>query len=190
MAAKRPPNRQATTSVRIIGGEYRGRRLPVVLADGLRPTGDRVRETVFNWLAPYLSGARCVDVCAGTGAMGFEALSRGAGEVTFIELNREAAGQLRTNQQLLGAKATILHGDARQHLQTQAHDQFDIAFLDPPFDALLWDQLITLLIPTMKLGGLVYIEYPKTTELKLPSSWHQIKFKSAGQVNYSLWQYQ
>lgn len=190
MASKARQYSAQPSTIRVIGGVHRGRKLPVILADGLRPTGDRVRETVFNWLQPYVTGAQCVDVCAGSGALGIEALSRGANKSTFIEFNTRVAKQLRQNCSTLELNAEVISGDARRVLAEQPRKHFDIAFLDPPFDHQLWQVLLQELIPTMKQGGLVYIEHPKTEVVEWPENWRQLKSKSAGQISFSLWQLQ
>lgn len=121
--------------VRIIGGRHRGRRLQFVPGRGLRPTPDRVRETLFNWLQRDIHGARCLDLFAGSGALGFEAISRGATQVTLVEQNRAAASRLRDNVELLreGERIDVLHTDALRLLRTPPIRPFDIVFVDPPF---------------------------------------------------------
>src|SRR5699024_11993053 len=122
-------------TVRIIGGQWRGRKIAVNSADDLRPTPDRIRETLFNWLAPRIQGARCLDLFAGTGALGLEALSRGAGHVTFVERDATTAGSLRQALTALdGHAAAVIHGDA---LNTAVFPQtsYDVIFVDPPFGA-------------------------------------------------------
>ena len=124
---------RTTNQLRLIGGRFRGRRLPFPDQPGLRPTPDRVRETLFNWLAPVIVGARCLDAFAGSGALGFEAASRGAGEVVLIERSPLVARQLQVNAQTLGAaEVRIQQADTLQWLAAAGHP-FDIVFLDPPF---------------------------------------------------------
>ena len=188
MASRTRQHSAQPSTIRVIGGVHRGRKLPVILADGLRPTGDRVRETVFNWLQPFITGARCVDVCAGSGALGIEALSRGAVSTAFIEFNAQVAQQLRLNCSTLALNAEVFSGDARRILADQPRNHFDIAFLDPPFDDQLWQVLLQELIPTMKPGGLVYIEQPKSVAVDWPENWRQLKAKTAGKISFSLWQ--
>ena len=123
-----PPGR-----LRIVAGEWRGRRLPVLDQPGLRPTPDRVRETLFNWLAPLITGARCLDLFAGSGALGFEAASRGAGRVAMIEKSANLVRVLRENRLLLDARQVeVIQADAGLWLAGQA-EPFDLVFLDPPF---------------------------------------------------------
>jgi len=136
----------APGQVRIIGGDLRGSKLPVLDRDGLRPSSDRVRETLFNWLQPVLSGARCLDLFAGSGALGFEAASRGASEVVMIERDRELAGSLAfTAGRLKIDTVRVVETDALRWLQSPPADpaqRFDLVFLDPPFASNLWDGVI------------------------------------------------
>jgi len=120
-------------SIRIIAGEWRGRKLPVIDVDGLRPTSDRIRETLFNWLMPYLSGSRCLDLFAGTGALGFEAASRGAHNVDFVESHRQVSQALSENIKLLEANAIVHNMAANAFLTRSATESFDLVFVDPPF---------------------------------------------------------
>ncbi|RKT43910.1 16S rRNA (guanine(966)-N(2))-methyltransferase RsmD [Thiocapsa rosea] len=175
--------------LRIIGGRYRGRRLPIPSETGLRPTPDRVRETLFNWLAPVIPGARCLDVFAGSGALGFEAVSRGAGEVVLIEQSAPVARQLEANARRLGAEETrIVRGNAIRWLE--GSDQpFDIVFLDPPFDEALWAPAIERLDGRgwLKPGGRVYLEAPARIGFPdLPANWDLVRDKTAGEVRYGL----
>ncbi|MDT8386058.1 MAG: 16S rRNA (guanine(966)-N(2))-methyltransferase RsmD [Thiogranum sp.] len=179
--------------VRIIGGQWRGRKLPFPDHQGLRPTADRIRETLFNWLAPLLPGARCLDLFAGSGALGFEAASRGAAKVVLVENNAPAVQVLLANKQRLDAGAVdIVHSDARQYL-TGAHGAFDIVFLDPPFDnpQLRLNSLHTLLqCDAIKPGGYLYMEMRKRDqEPDLPENLVLEKRKMAGQVVYQLYHY-
>ena len=121
-------------TIRIIAGEWRSRRLPVVDVPGLRPSGDRARETLFNWLHPYIPGAVCVDLFAGTGALGFEAASRGAAAVTLVDKHAFVIDHLQENIEALEAsQVSVHHGDAMRFLQDQPRNHFDIIFVDPPF---------------------------------------------------------
>lgn len=175
--------------VRIIGGIWRSRRLEVPQAEGLRPTPDRVRETLFNWLAPWLPGARCLDLFAGTGALCLEALSRGASEVVMVEKAPHVVDVLRRNLELLGARhAQVAAADATEYL-ARPHEPFDIVFLDPPFRSDLIDRGSRLLQERrwVKPGGLVYIEAPSQMEpLPIPPDWNLIRSKHAGEVGYHL----
>jgi 16S rRNA (guanine966-N2)-methyltransferase len=175
--------------VRIIGGAWRGRKLPVLEQAGLRPTPDRVRETLFNWLAPVIEGARCLDLFAGTGANCLEALSRGAAEAVMVEHARHVAAQLRQNVATLNALgAEVVETDALDYLK-RAVQPFDIIFLDPPFASDLIARCSALIEERgwLKPGGLVYVEAPRAMQpLPLPASWETAKSKQAGQVGYHL----
>jgi len=175
-------------SLRIIGGAWRSRRLEFPESPGLRPTPDRVRETVFNWLAPYLPGATCLDLFAGSGAFGFEALSRGAARVVFVEKNTEAIAALRRNGELLRTtQAEIAHADALVFLNGPVA-AFDIVFLDPPYaSGLLASCLQRLAVGEwVKPGGLVYLENREGEAVMLPAGWRMLRSKTAGQVGYHL----
>ncbi len=174
--------------MRIIGGRWRGRRLRIMPGDANRPTPDRVRETLFNWLAPYIEGLRCLDLYAGTGSLGIEALSRGAAEVCFVERQREAYGQLREVLRVLGCSSSrVLLLDAGKYLESTS-EPFDLVFLDPPFDGTDRANLCTLLERGwLAPGGFVYFELSRQSELpKLPSGWEIVREKTAGQVRFAL----
>lgn len=176
-------------SLRIIGGQWRGRRLPVPDRTGLRPTSDRVRETLFNWLAPVLPGARCLDLFAGTGALGFEAASRGAGEVLMIERDRMAAAGLRANRNLLAAsQVSVQQADALQWLR-RGGSALDIVFLDPPFAQNLLAPALHALgeHAWLKPSTLIYLELARDQDMPvLPRGWVLSRDKTAGQVRYAL----
>jgi 16S rRNA (guanine966-N2)-methyltransferase len=175
--------------IRIIGGRWRSRKLPVPEAVGLRPTPDRVRETLFNWLTPYLPGARCVDLFAGTGALCLEALSRGAGAVVMVEQSAAVAQGLRRNLATLGAQnAEVVCADALAFL-AGAPRVFDIVFLDPPFKSDLIARCAALLEPRgwVRAGSLVYVEAPRHLDaLPVPPGWELLRSKRAGEVGYHL----
>jgi 16S rRNA (guanine966-N2)-methyltransferase len=156
----------APGSVRIIGGRWRGTRLPVVAAAGLRPTSDRARETLFNWLQPALPGARVLDLFAGSGALGLEALSRGAGEALLVERDRDAAESLRQTIARLHAndEAQVVVADALAFLRAPLHGRFDIVFLDPPFAASLWPAVFDALAPWLADDAWLYVESPAGME--------------------------
>lgn len=193
----RQSDHQARQSrVRIIGGRWRSRLLGFPIVEGLRPTGDRVRETLFNWLTPYLPNSRCLDAFAGSGALGFEALSRGAGEVVFCENSPEAASALEQNKRLLNAEhAHILKGDTVQTLAVlgraaaDTHQQFDIVFLDPPFSAHLHQKSVELLSQYGLIAPqcLLYLEKPVTESLTPGLEWQLFREKQTGSVCYQLW---
>lgn len=185
---KQPKKTQPAPSkqqLRIIAGQWRGRKLPILTADGLRPTGDRLRETLFNWLTPYLPGARCLDLFAGTGALGLEALSRGADSVTMIESQREVAAQLRSNCATLKAdRAELVEASALRWLDQVPQQAYDVLFIDPPFSANLWQQVIDQLEQRAFLAdeAFIYVETPKPCELTPPANWTLFRSKAAGAV--------
>lgn len=176
--------------IRIIGGRWRSRRLPVAASAGLRPTPDRVRETLFNWLAPWIEGARCVDLFAGTGALCLEALSRGAAEVVMVERGLEARRQLEANVAALGAEGARVVGlDALEYLAGRPAP-VDIVFLDPPFadaEGLIRACSERLARGWLCPGALIYVEAPRgLAPLPLPSAWEPLKHGTAGQVGHHL----
>lgn len=188
---KKQQNKKPTSgSIRIIAGKHRGRKLPVLDAEGLRPTTDRVKETVFNWLMPYLHEANCLDCFAGAGSLGFEALSRGAAQVHLIELNKVAAKQLLANKLLLKAdNITVNNVDVLNFLKTQTQQSFDLVFIDPPFRQNLVTQTCELLENGwLAEQALIYVETEAEGDQTIPSNWQLLKEKIAGQVAYRLYQ--
>lgn len=159
--------------VRLIGGRWRGTRLPVADAEGLRPTGDRVRETLFNWLMPVLPGARVLDLFAGSGALGLEAVSRGAASALLVERDPALARGLReTVSRLEGAGAvTVVQADAVAWLGQAPVAGFDIAFVDPPFGAGLWAPALEALAPAMAPEAWLYVESPADVPARVPPGW-------------------
>ena len=178
-------------SLRIIGGVHRGRRLHFIAPEGLRPTTDRVRETLFNWLHRYVPGARVLDLFAGSGALGFEAASRGAVDVVMVESNRKAAEALLNNAKLLQSDENsikVFNMDARKFL-LQDEKPFDIVFLDPPFRKQLLQPSIDLLESNsfLKPSAMIYLEQGgEEEEVQLPGNWEVLRDKRAGQVRYQL----
>jgi 16S rRNA (guanine966-N2)-methyltransferase len=177
--------------LRIIGGSWRGRRLRFPPNAGIRPTPDRVRETLFNWLGPRVAGSRCLDLFAGSGALGLEALSRGAAHVTFVETDAVSVRELRARLAEWGAAgAQVEHSDALRFLGSRAAVPFDIVFLDPPFDSpSLLAQSGVLLEERHWLGAraLIYVETDASRGLPpLPQAWEVTKAKQAGAVGYHL----
>jgi len=184
-------NKKATSgSIRIIAGKHRGRKLPVLMAEGLRPTTDRVKETLFNWLMPYIHGTNCLDCFAGAGSLGFEALSRGAAKVNLIELNKAAAKQLLANKQLLKSDDVVVcNANVLDFLKTPTSNKFDVVFIDPPFRQNLISQTCELLESAwLTEQALVYVEMEAEGDQQLPSNWLLLKEKIAGQVAYRLYQ--
>ncbi|WP_108470761.1 16S rRNA (guanine(966)-N(2))-methyltransferase RsmD [Rhodanobacter thiooxydans] len=179
----------AAGRIRIIGGSLRNSRLDVPDLSGLRPTPERVRETLFNWLAPVIDGARCLDLCAGTGALGIEALSRGAASVQFVERDARAAQALRANLARLKTEAGQLAVlDAGLFLQGAAHP-YDLVFLDPPFALELWPALARQLEQGGWLAarGLIYVESPRGLAPALPPNWQLHREGQAGEVRFALY---
>lgn len=182
---------KGSNQLRIIGGLWRGRKLGFPDVDGLRPTGDRIRETLFNWLAPDIQGAHCLDLFAGSGALGLEALSRGAHSSLLLEKHAAAAQQLKHNLQLLQAdNGRVEQVDSLQWLkQQQPPHSFDIAFIDPPFALDLWEPIAAALEAQAWLSedAVIYLEAPRDAQLQLPANWQLHRDKQAGQVSYRLY---
>ena len=177
-------------SVRIIGGQWRGRRVPVPDIEGLRPSGDRCRETLFNWLQPFLHNAKCVDLFAGTGVMGLEAVSRGAASAVLVEKSRVAANSLRQSVEMLEAKqVAVIEADALSWLAQQAPSSIDIIFVDPPFSLNIAEKVMASLVQTQALrsGGLVYLESAAPDPAPAPGpGWEVLKEKRLGDVRMQL----
>ena len=177
--------------MRIIGGRWRGRRLPVADAPGLRPTPDRVRETLFNWLGPVIAGARCLDLFAGSGALGLEAASRGAGRVVMVESHHALARALREQASRLAAdNVEVVHADALEWLAAAPPQTFDIVFLDPPFEQGLIGRALTTLIDRRRLndGALLYVESEAGLETD-HALLQKVRHDRAGQVQYGLFEF-
>lgn len=187
------PQKKQPGSFRVIGGEWRSRRLYFPVVDGLRPTTDRVRETLFNWLSSRLPAAKVVDLFSGSGALGLEALSRGAISLVAIERDREVSLALKENLKLLkfSGEAVVVNTDAIQWLESGQINDVDILFLDPPFRTDLLDRALICLekLSALKAGTLVYLEVEKEKKgLSIPVNWTLIKEKQAGQVSYRLYE--
>ncbi|HEX7237147.1 MAG TPA: 16S rRNA (guanine(966)-N(2))-methyltransferase RsmD [Gammaproteobacteria bacterium] len=181
----KPSARHVQGRVRIIAGEWRGRRIEIPDGTAVRPTPDRVRETVFNWLREVLAGARCLDLFAGTGALAFEALSRGAAEAWLVEQDAKLVEALRTTAEKLGAAPRIVRRDALAFLREPPAARFDVVFLDPPYAAPL-DPLLAELPPWLDARALVYIERPRSEGLPNVPSAEWIRTSHAGAVEYGL----
>jgi 16S rRNA (guanine966-N2)-methyltransferase len=190
--AKKTPN-QAPESVQIIAGKWRSRLLKFTATEGLRPTGSRIRETLFNWLAPSIEGARCLDLFAGSGALCFEALSRGAKHCVALENNRSAISHLNSNKALLDvADLRIVATDTLTFLEKNTErSQFDVVFLDPPFEKKLHSNVVQLLTEGMWLAknALIYCELPLAEPQPMPPNWQLLKDKTAGNVRFCLFTY-
>ncbi|CAG4891085.1 16S rRNA (guanine(966)-N(2))-methyltransferase RsmD [Paraburkholderia saeva] len=183
---------KAPHAIRIIGGDWKRTPLPVLDLDGLRPTPDRVRETLFNWLGQRLEGLRCLDLFAGSGALGFEAASRGAARVLMVERNGRAAAQLRANQAKLAARAIeIAEADALRLGASLAPGSFDVVFLDPPFETDLLARALTLAVPLVSIGGFLYVEAAEALDIaqtEALAGWTIVRQGKAGAVHYHLLQ--
>lgn len=173
--------------MRIIGGEYCGRILRFPASVQLRPTPDRVRETIFNWLGQDLTGRTCLDLFAGSGALGFEAASRNAADVVMVEQDRNTFAALQENQRLLGAGRTqLVNRNAIEFLGKEAR-RYDVIFLDPPYDFGKTEELFTHLPAILAVGGMVYREGPRF--LAESGQWVSYRQAKAGAVHYQLLQY-
>lgn len=181
------------STLRIIGGQWRGRKISFPAVDGLRPTPDRVRETLFNWLQPHIAGARCLDLYSGSGALGLEALSRGAASCAFVDRDSQVVRQIGENLKLLDSgDGELIHASADQWLSLQngaLRKPFDIVFMDPPFNQgkVAGDCAALVSAGLLAENAIVYIE----TESRLsdpgtPASWHEHRQKKAGRVSYRL----
>jgi 16S rRNA (guanine966-N2)-methyltransferase len=182
--------RRQQGQLRIIGGEWRSRRIRFVTESDIRPTPDRVRETLFNWLQQAVPGARCLDLYAGSGALGFEALSRGAAHVTFVDQDVRVIQQLQANIELLAAgNAETVWSPAQEYLQGKGGASFDVVFLDPPYR----EHALAAACEQLERSGLlaatawIYLEADAAeTPPALPAGWHYLHNRSAGQVGYHL----
>jgi 16S rRNA (guanine966-N2)-methyltransferase len=186
-------NNLSSGQVRIISGQWRSRKLPIHDLEGLRPTTDRVRETLFNWLASDIRGARVLDCFAGSGALSLEALSRYASFAQMFELQKNAASQLTKNLATLNCStASVVQGDSLKLLAKGAGQGFDVVFIDPPFRKGLAPKTIELLMQHEWLNdnALIYLETEsEISDLVIPASWQPLKEKIAGQLTYRLYQY-
>lgn len=184
-----PPRSSTAGRIRVIGGTLRNSRIEVAGVAGLRPTPERVRETLFNWLAPTIEGARCLDLCAGTGALGIEALSRGAGSAWFVEPDGVAVQALRQNLARLKVTATQVTAMDAQIFLRHPSQPMDLVFMDPPFALDLW----TALASGLEQGGwlasdaLIYVECPRAISPTLPPCWNLHREGDAGEVRFALY---
>lgn len=186
---RKTPHSSSAGQIRIIGGQWRGRKLPVPNSEGLRPTTDRVRETLFNWLAPVIQGARCLDCFAGSGALGLEALSRYAESATLLEYQRPVAQQLEKNLALLNGNGSVINTNALTWLEGKG-SPFDVVFLDPPFRQGLLTETMTLLEQQGWLAdeAWIYVEAEaESAATEVPVTWKLHREKVAGQVAYRLY---
>jgi len=186
--SRRPRAGKGENRLRIIGGQWRGRKVSFPDVEGLRPSPDRVRETLFNWLAPVIEGARCLDLFSGSGALGLEALSRGAASAVLVERDARVVASLREQITLLGADgARLMQADALQFLNGTP-EPFDVVFLDPPYRrGLLAPCCARLAEGWLAPGARIYVEAETELEpLPLPANWELLRSKRAGQVGYHL----
>jgi 16S rRNA (guanine966-N2)-methyltransferase len=174
-------------TLRVIGGKYRSRQIRVPARPGLRPTPDRVRETLFNWLGQDLDGLACLDLYAGSGALGFEAASRGAAPVVLVEKDRAIVAELERSRAALDAtQVAIVSGDAAAWLARE-RGHYDVVFLDPPFRQNAVPAILGNLPPRLKPGARVYVESEAPIDVAAP--WTELKRARAGQVSYQLLQW-
>ena len=183
------PAAGAVGQVRIVGGRWRNTRLDVPQLPGLRPTSDRVRETLFNWLMPQLPGARVLDLFAGSGALGLEAVSRGAASATLVERDPQLAGALSAVVGRLGAadQVAVVQADALRWLQQTPALQADVAFVDPPFADALWQGVIEHLPRHLGPAAWLYLETPADVRPGLPSEWMLHREGSTREVRFALY---
>ena len=190
MARAKRPGQTLPGRLRIVAGKWRSRLLQIIDEPGLRPTSERIRETLFNWLRPVTEGAGCLDLFAGTGALGIEALSRGAAFVVFVEKSAKLAAAIRKNlEELESMHAAVIQQDAMDYLRSAKPVPFDIVFLDPPFDAELLSEACSILQKRDLLAenAIVYLERSKDSDKPaLPAGWAVTQEKVAGKVSYSL----
>ena len=179
---------QQKNNVRLIAGQWRGRNISFLDAEGLRPTPDRVRETLFNWLQAIIPGAVCVDCFAGSGALGFEAASRGAEKVILVDSNPDVIRQLQKNKKILNADSVEVISSAALDYLKQSKTQADIFFLDPPFASHLLQPALDKIVESdlLKLRGFLYLEYQKENIPRLPDQYNWHRQKQTGDVGYGL----
>ncbi|WP_305804589.1 16S rRNA (guanine(966)-N(2))-methyltransferase RsmD [Stenotrophomonas sp. YIM B06876] len=189
MSRGKPPAASALGQVRIVGGRWRNTRLPVPDLPGLRPTSDRVRETLFNWLMPKLPGARVLDLFAGSGALGLEAVSRGAASAVLVERDPQLVAGLRAVAARLGAAAQleVVAADALRWLETPSTAPADLVFVDPPFADGLWPQVIELLPRHLAADAWLYVEAPLQALPALPGQWLLHREGATREVAYALY---
>ncbi|MGQ0501042.1 MAG: 16S rRNA (guanine(966)-N(2))-methyltransferase RsmD [Panacagrimonas sp.] len=175
--------------LRIVGGHWRSRIIEFDTESGVRPTPDRVRQTLFDWLAPNIEGARGLDLFAGSGALGLEALSRGAAQVDFVEQSPTEATAIRTALQMLDAtdRATVFNADARAWIaQSARREPYEIVLLDPPYASNLLAPTLLALRTLLKPLNRIYVEWPAGQRLELPAGYAWLREKKAGQVSFGL----
>ncbi len=179
---------KAANQLRIIGGRWRGRKIQFPAVPGIRPSPDRVRETLFNWLQFHIAGRRCLDLFAGSGALGLEALSREAAEVCWVDNEAAVEKYLRQTLATLGGAGRVVRADVVEWLATSPSQPFDVVFCDPPFHRQLAQPVMEALTAGGWLvpGGRLYLETEKEWPAEFPPGWEVLKEKQAGQVAYRL----
>lgn len=181
-------NKNPPGQVRIIGGTLRGSKLPVHEVPGLRPSGDRARETLFNWLQHEVAGKRVLDLFAGSGALGFEAASRGAAEVVMLERDGLLAQSLRDSAKRLKAdNVRVEYADALGWLARPADSRYDLVFLDPPFPAGLWDAAVRALSPWLAERAWIYVELARSAAFTPPPGWNLHRHGQTREVRHHLY---
>ncbi|SDB87395.1 16S rRNA (guanine966-N2)-methyltransferase [Acinetobacter marinus] len=186
---KRQMKSQVKNQLRIIGGVHKRRQLAFANIEGLRPTPDRLRETLFNWLMWDINGATVLDLCAGSGALAFEALSRGAKSVHMIEPNLEQVKFLKQNLALLNIDNAKVYASTAQQALAKINESFDLLFLDPPYSLNLWQELSQLADEKLNENAFIYVEADRSLEsLNLPKTWQQIKYAKVGIIHAGLYQ--
>ncbi len=190
MGRVRRPGHTLPGRLRIVAGKWRSRLLQIIDEPELRPTSERIRETLFNWLSAIPEGAQCLDLFAGTGALGIEALSRGVAHVVFIEKSATLAAAIRKNlRELEATNAVVCQRDAIEYLKNADPTPFDIVFLDPPFNTDMLSDACSLLQENgwLTANAIVYLEQSRDAEKPaLPDAWVITQEKVAGKVSYSL----
>jgi 16S rRNA (guanine966-N2)-methyltransferase len=186
-SAKTKRQSQQKSQIRIIGGSMRGRKINFSAGEGLRPTLDQVRETLFNWLAADIHGATCLDLYAGSGALGIEAISRGAGSVALVDASKRVADNLKKNLGALSIdNARVINQKAEQFLSSN-QQSFDLVFLDPPFDKDMLNSILTQIKPHLAEGALVYVEQENAgSTIIFAEEWQVLKSKKTSRFCYSL----
>ena len=186
-ASSASADRRRPREVRLIGGQWKRSKLPVADRPGLRPTPDRVRETVFNWLGQDLTGWRCLDAFAGSGALGYEAASRGASQVTLLEHDpAQVRSLLATRQRLQAGAVDVRRADAMTWMRSAPHGSFELAFIDPPFDAALAAAAADAAAALLVDGGYLYVETPAPLAAP-PRGCEAFRAGRAGTVHFGLW---
>lgn len=180
---------QQKGQIRIIGGRWRGRKLAVLNAEGLRPTSDRIKETLFNWIQFDVTDSQVLDLFAGTGSLGLEALSRGASQAIFVETHLPAARQLQENIAVLKAEARVENSNAEQTIALLPSNSIDLVFVDPPFQQGWLARIIPLLENSgcLTKNALIYVECERREDFShWPANWHLQRDKEIGQVHFRL----